>query len=123
MGLNRPLRGPKFLKIRPQGYFFIPRRLVRSPGPPWPLKHLKIQKNYNLFYILGGGRRAPLGSSNYVFKKQLKCFDLTSTGTVPVDSLESTLSIVIIIISSTQIAYSYIFKFILIGSTTQKFFH
>ena len=36
IGLNRPLRARKKLKIRLPGYFLIPRRLARSLAPPDP---------------------------------------------------------------------------------------
>ena len=36
---------PNLTKIRPPGYFFIPRRLVMAPGPPGTLK---TTKNRNL---------------------------------------------------------------------------
>ena len=51
MGLNRPLRGRKNLKIRQSKYFWIPRRLARSPGAPGPLKPLKIDFFENLLKI------------------------------------------------------------------------
>ena len=38
MGLNRPLRGPKNLKIRPLGYFCMLSTIFRSPTPPGPTK-------------------------------------------------------------------------------------
>ena len=55
MGLNWPLRGPKNLKRRPQGHFFIPCRSVRSSGPPGPLKHQEHPISINIFFCIFWG--------------------------------------------------------------------
>jgi len=64
MGLNQPLRGPNIPKIKLWRYLFIPRRSVRSPGSPGPLKHQKKKKNLWIFlYFLGPRGVGGLGAA------------------------------------------------------------
>ena len=61
LGLNRPLRGRKNLKISPRGYFFQPSSICEVPGAPGPPKHTKNAILIKIFFVFFWGARGPGG--------------------------------------------------------------